>query len=108
MESKPPFGTGHSSVKTEVLAAEGAIAASSASECVSASQIVLVCVIDPAAYNDIFERVDPASCNGCILVDYTSGSPSQIRHSYEIASNQALTQLRARRRHGVPDIRWPP
>lgn len=74
-----------SAAKAQSLAAEGAIAAKSPSECIEASCLVITCLLDPDALLNVLGAISPYSCAGRILVDYTSGTPSQIQQSQTAA-----------------------
>lgn len=74
-----------SAAKAQSLVAEGATAAKSTGECIEASGLVITCLLDPQALREVLAAVDSRSCAGRILVDYTSGPPSQIQKSQATA-----------------------
>lgn len=74
-----------SAAKAQSLAAEGAFAAKSPSECIEASGLVITCLLDPQALLEVLGSINSHSSAGRILVDYTSGTPSQIQQSQTAA-----------------------
>ncbi|KAL4887857.1 hypothetical protein BDV59DRAFT_206581 [Aspergillus ambiguus] len=74
-----------SSIKVRPLAAKGAVAASSVAECVGASPLVIICLLNPTAVHDVLENINPTSCAGRVLIDYTSGTRTQTKQSQELA-----------------------
>jgi pyrroline-5-carboxylate reductase len=72
--------------KTHALVDVGAVAAPSPAESISASRLVITCLLDPEAFHSVLAGVEPQSCAGRILIDYTSGIPSQIQQSKDIAA----------------------
>ena len=68
--------------KADALVRDGAIAASSAAAAVAASPIVVVCVYDYNAANDILDTKDVgAELAGRVLIQLTTGSPKDARDS---------------------------
>ena len=65
--------------KAEPLSALGAIVATSAAECIQLTKLTVVCVVDSCALKDILMNCDATVCSGRTIVNYTSGSPTQIR-----------------------------
>ncbi|KAJ5825837.1 hypothetical protein N7474_002975 [Penicillium riverlandense] len=74
-----------SSTKTHPLVAIGAVAAASVTQCISASRLVVTCLLNPEAVHDVLEGADPLSCAGRTLIDYTSGTRSQTWETQERA-----------------------
>ncbi|MFD0903276.1 NAD(P)-dependent oxidoreductase [Actinomadura sediminis] len=64
--------------KTAPLAEAGAIAASTAAEAVAASPLVVVCLLDDTAVDEVLASVGSAVA-GKVLVNVTSGSAGQAR-----------------------------
>ena len=64
--------------RSEPLARAGAAVAGSAAEAVRASPLVLVCVLNYAAVDDVLAAVGDA-VSGRTLVNVTSGNPEQAR-----------------------------
>ncbi|PXY22797.1 NAD(P)-dependent oxidoreductase [Prauserella muralis] len=60
------------------LVEAGATAAATAAEAVAASPLVVVCLLDSTAVDEVLESVD-AGVAGRVLVNLTSGSPAQAR-----------------------------
>lgn len=79
-----------SPARAEALRGEGALVATTAAECIAASELAIFCLIDPAAVHDVLEKLEARSGTGRILVDYTTGSPAQIRRSNEIATQRCF------------------
>lgn len=79
-----------SSTKVKPLVTFGAVAASSVVECVRASPLVITCLLGPQAFREVLEAVDPESCAGRIVVDFSSGTPSQIQNSHRLASKMSF------------------
>lgn len=75
-----------STVKAQPLAAIGATVTTSAPECVAASPVVIFCLLGSDAFQDVLQTIDPRLCNNRHLVDFSSGSPSQIRESQTLAT----------------------
>ncbi|MFD6952397.1 oxidoreductase [Nocardiopsis sp. TSRI0078] len=67
--------------RTAPLAGLGATAAATASEAVAASGLVVVCLLDGTAVDEVLASVD-STIAGRVLVNLTSGSPAQAR-AYE-------------------------
>lgn len=68
--------------KAAQLVKEGAILADTAAAAISQSPIVVICVFDYKAANDIlFPKETAAAVNGKILIQLTSGSPQEARDS---------------------------
>ncbi|KFZ14403.1 hypothetical protein V502_06088 [Pseudogymnoascus sp. VKM F-4520 (FW-2644)] len=63
----------------------GAVVVPSASECIKASRLIVVCLVNEAAFHNILSGVEPAICKGRIIVNATTGAPSQIKKSAELA-----------------------
>lgn len=64
--------------KATQLVEQGAIAASSAAECVAASPVTLCCLLTPAAVQDVLSTLDSTTATGRTLVDYTSGAKDEM------------------------------
>jgi 3-hydroxyisobutyrate dehydrogenase-like beta-hydroxyacid dehydrogenase len=82
------LGRGHpttvwnrTAAKAAPLADLGAAAAATAAEAVAASDLVVVCLLDSAAVDEVLASVGSAVA-GRVLVNVTSGSPAQAR-AYE-------------------------
>jgi 3-hydroxyisobutyrate dehydrogenase-like beta-hydroxyacid dehydrogenase len=68
--------------KTDPLAQEGAVVATSVAAAVEASPIVVICVYDYKAANLILDTKDVASAlSGRLVVQLTTGSPQEARDS---------------------------
>ena len=70
--------------KAAPLASSGALVASTPAECITASPVVVTCITNSDAFQDTMANVAPSSGSNRIVVDFTTGSPSQIRQSVEI------------------------
>jgi 3-hydroxyisobutyrate dehydrogenase-like beta-hydroxyacid dehydrogenase len=64
--------------KSAPLVDAGATAAATAAEAVAASPLVVVCVLDSAAVDEVLDAIDGAVA-GRVLVNLTSGSPGHAR-----------------------------
>ena len=84
-----------SAAKAGPLVAKGAIAAKSATECVSASRLVISCLLDHKALHEIFANVSPHPDNGTILVDFTSGTPAEIQKTQQMINDLNISYIRA-------------
>jgi 3-hydroxyisobutyrate dehydrogenase-like beta-hydroxyacid dehydrogenase len=74
------------SAKAAPLVASGALVASTPVECIAASPVVITCITNSDAFRDTMANVAPSSGSNCILVDFTTGCPSQVSQSAEIAT----------------------
>jgi 3-hydroxyisobutyrate dehydrogenase-like beta-hydroxyacid dehydrogenase len=82
------------SAKADQLAREGAILAPSPAAAVAASPIVVVCVYDYKAANEILESKGVASAlDGRVLVQLTTGSPQEAQDSEVWARRQGAEYL---------------
>jgi 3-hydroxyisobutyrate dehydrogenase-like beta-hydroxyacid dehydrogenase len=75
--------------RVEPLVAQGAIRAGGVVEAVTASPLVLVCVLDYAAAREIVEPV-AAELAGRTLVHFTTGTPRQARELAEWAAGHGI------------------
>lgn len=64
--------------RTEPLVAAGAVATATAAEAVAASELVVICLLDSKAVDEVLTSVGDAVA-GKVLVNVTSGSPGQAR-----------------------------
>ncbi|KAF7589128.1 hypothetical protein BBP40_004733 [Aspergillus hancockii] len=71
--------------KTHCLVADGAVRAASAAECIGASSLVITCLLNAHAFQDVLAKVDQRSCADRILVDYTSAKPEEVKQSQATA-----------------------
>lgn len=76
-----------SAAKAGPLVAKGAIAAKSATECVSASRLVITCLLDHKALYEIFANMSPYPDDRTILVDYTSGPPAELQENQRVVKD---------------------
>lgn len=71
------------------LLAAGARVAASADECVAASLLVVACLTDTAALNDLLEKsTRPESSRGRILVNYSAGTMTAIERCAQLATSE--------------------
>ena len=75
--------------RAEPLVAQGAVRAGSVAEAVTASPLVLVCVLDYAAAREIVEPV-AGELAGRTLVHFTTGTPRQAREMAEWAAGHGI------------------
>jgi 3-hydroxyisobutyrate dehydrogenase-like beta-hydroxyacid dehydrogenase len=78
--------------KSARLVDAGATAAATAAEAVTASPLVVVCVLDSTAVDEVLGSID-AAVAGKVLVNLTSGSPSQGRANARWASERGAVYL---------------
>jgi 3-hydroxyisobutyrate dehydrogenase-like beta-hydroxyacid dehydrogenase len=78
--------------KSVPLADAGATAAATAAEAVAASPLVVVCLLDSAAVDEVLSSVGP-SVAGKVLVNVTSGSPSQARANERWATERGAEYI---------------
>lgn len=76
-----------SAAKATPLASYGAKITYTAAECIAASPLVVTCVTNSDAYRDTMEKLTPSLGKHRILINFTTGCPSQIAQSAEIATN---------------------
>ncbi|KAJ2981311.1 hypothetical protein NQ176_g2104 [Zarea fungicola] len=76
--------------KATPLTALGGKACDTAEECVQASEIVISCITDSEAFGAVFKGIDSSSGAGRVLVDFTTGSPSQVSQSVELAKQRTF------------------
>lgn len=74
------------------LAALGADVAPTAADAVAASPLVIVCLLDGAAVDAVFETI-AAAARGKVIVNVTSGSPTQARAAAEWAQTHGARYL---------------
>ncbi|MER7417380.1 NAD(P)-binding domain-containing protein [Micromonospora peucetia] len=70
----------------------GATVAATAAEAVAASPLVVVCLLDSTAVDEVLDSVD-AAVAGRVLVNLTSGSPSQARANERWAGERGAEYL---------------
>ncbi|TWF77327.1 3-hydroxyisobutyrate dehydrogenase-like beta-hydroxyacid dehydrogenase [Pseudonocardia hierapolitana] len=75
--------------RADPLVAQGAVRASGVAEAVTASPLVLVCVLDYAAAREILEPV-AAEFAGRTLVHFTTGTPQQAREMARWAAGHGI------------------
>ncbi|KAB2350102.1 NAD(P)-dependent oxidoreductase [Actinomadura rudentiformis] len=78
--------------KSAPLVDAGAIAAATAAEAVAASPLVVVCLLDGAAVDEVLASVD-AAVAGKVLVNLTSGSPARARANERWANERGADYL---------------
>ncbi|UYO05420.1 MULTISPECIES: NAD(P)-dependent oxidoreductase [Paenibacillus] len=66
--------------RAETLAAEGAVSARTVAEAIAASPLILICVLDYAAVQEILEQAGDVLA-GRTVVNLTNGSPAQARQT---------------------------
>jgi 3-hydroxyisobutyrate dehydrogenase-like beta-hydroxyacid dehydrogenase len=82
------------SAKADPLVRDGALLAPSAASAVSASPIVVICVHDYKATNDILDTKDASSAlAGRVLVQLSTGSPQEARDSEAWARERGADYL---------------
>ncbi|OZB93563.1 NAD(P)-dependent oxidoreductase [Paenibacillus sp. XY044] len=78
--------------KAEKLAAQGAVATGTAAEAIAASPLILICVLDYAAVQEIFEQAGDVLA-GRVVVNLTNGSPAQARQTAAWAAEHGAEYL---------------
>ncbi|MEU6153511.1 NAD(P)-binding domain-containing protein [Actinosynnema sp. NPDC047251] len=78
--------------KADALVAQGATNAADIAEAVAASDVLVVCVVDYAAFHAILEPVKDA-LQGKVIVNLTSGLPDDARGAAEWASGTGAEYL---------------
>lgn len=78
--------------KSRPLVAAGAVPAATAAEAVAASPLVVLCVLDHEAVEEVLADVAEA-ITGKVLVNVTSGSPSQARATAQWAAERGADHL---------------
>ncbi|MEV0195017.1 NAD(P)-binding domain-containing protein, partial [Nonomuraea sp. NPDC050691] len=78
--------------KSAPLAEAGAVTAATAAEAVAASPLVVVCLLDTPAVEQVLESVETAVA-GKVLVNLTSGSPAQARANEQWARERGADYL---------------
>ncbi|MFE5484986.1 NAD(P)-dependent oxidoreductase [Streptomyces sp. NPDC056527] len=78
--------------KADALVARGAVRAAGVAEAVTASELVVVCVLDFAAVRELLAPV-AESLRGRVLVNLTTGSPEQARAEAEWAAEHGIGYL---------------
>jgi 3-hydroxyisobutyrate dehydrogenase-like beta-hydroxyacid dehydrogenase len=97
--------------KIAPLVDAGASAAATAAEAVAASPLVVVCVLDSTAVDEVLGSVDGAAA-GKVLVNLTSGSPGQARANERWASDRGAEYLEGKIMGdppyvGTPNVMFP-
>ncbi|MDP4511866.1 NAD(P)-dependent oxidoreductase [Nonomuraea turcica] len=97
--------------KSAPLVDAGATAAATAAEAVAASPLVVVCLLDSTAVDEVLGSVD-AAIAGKVLVNLTSGSPSQARANERWARERGAEYLDGKIMRdppyvGTPNIMFP-
>lgn len=80
------------SSKALPLVDAGATAAATAAEAAAASPLVVVCLLDSAAVDEVLGSVD-AAAGGKVLVNLTSGAPQQARANDRWARERGVSYL---------------
>ncbi|MBE1536367.1 NAD(P)-dependent oxidoreductase [Actinomadura algeriensis] len=92
--------------KSAPLVDVGATAAATAAEAVAASPLVMVCLLDGTAVEQVLASVDTAVM-GKVLVNLTSGSPAQARANERWASERGAEYIDGKLMGDPPDIGTP-
>ncbi|MEU5580157.1 NAD(P)-binding domain-containing protein [Streptomyces huasconensis] len=92
--------------KAAPLADAGATAAATAAEAVAASPLVVVCLLDGAAVDEVLASVGTAIA-GKVLVNVTSGSPAQARAHERWAVGRGAQYIDGKVMGDPPDVGKP-
>jgi 3-hydroxyisobutyrate dehydrogenase-like beta-hydroxyacid dehydrogenase len=88
------------------LVEAGATAAATAAEAVAASPLVVVCLLDGTAVDDVLGSVD-AAVTGKVLVNLTSGSPAQARANERWANERGAEYIDGKLMGDPPHVGTP-
>lgn len=78
--------------KGDELVAKGAVLATTVPEAVSASTLIVVCVLDYQAMHDVLES-SGAPTAGKVIVNLTSGTPTEARETGQWAVDESIDYL---------------
>ncbi|MDP4098859.1 NAD(P)-binding domain-containing protein [Paenibacillus sp. P96] len=78
--------------KAAGLAAQGAVVAGTVAEAVAASPLIIICVLDYGAVNEILEQAGDL-LDGRAIVNLTNGTPAQARQMAAWAAEQGIEYL---------------
>ncbi|MFH8560590.1 NAD(P)-dependent oxidoreductase [Streptomyces sp. NPDC017988] len=92
--------------KSAPLAEAGATAAATAAEAVAASPLVVICLLDGTAVDEVLASVDTAVA-GKVLVNVTSGSPAQARTYERWAGERGAEYIDGKVMGDPPDVGKP-
>lgn len=92
--------------KSAPLVDAGATAAATAAEAVAASPLVVVCLLDGTAVDDVLGSVD-AVVAGKVLVNLTSGSPAQARANERWANEHGAEYIDGKLMGDPPHVGTP-
>lgn len=73
--------------KADALVAKGATRAESPAEAITASQLVIVCLLDHRSVHQVFDA-HASALQGRVLVNLTTGTPAQARELAEWAAQR--------------------
>lgn len=73
------------------LVAIGGVHATTIDECIRASRLVIICLLDQRAVTEILTSCNASSGSGRILVDFTSGLPSATYQNQELARDKSFS-----------------
>ncbi|KAA8641952.1 hypothetical protein EYZ11_010230 [Aspergillus tanneri] len=80
-----------SPAKAHALVADAAVPVASATECIRASPLVITCLLNVEAFQDVLNKADQGAGVGRILIDYTSASPDDITNSQATALKHSFS-----------------
>ncbi|MFF8642244.1 NAD(P)-dependent oxidoreductase [Streptomyces sp. NPDC015345] len=92
--------------KSAPLVEAGATAAATAAEAVAASPLVVICLLDGTAVDEVLASVDTAVA-GKVLVNVTSGSPAQARTYERWAGERGAEYIDGKVMGDPPDVGKP-
>ncbi|MFB5265315.1 NAD(P)-dependent oxidoreductase [Paenibacillus enshidis] len=78
--------------KADKLAAQGAVVAGTVAEAISASPLVIICVLDYRVVSEILEQAGD-TVHGRAIVNLTNGTPAQAHQTAAWASEQGVEYL---------------
>lgn len=74
-----------SPAKVDLLVATGALGATTVTECIEASRLVIICVLNAGVVHEVLATLDTSSCIGRNLINYTSGPRLRALQTHEMA-----------------------
>lgn len=92
--------------KSAPLVDAGAVAAGTAAEAVAASPLVVICLLDGTAVDDVLASAD-AAVAGKVLVNLTSGSPARARANERWANEHGAEYLDGKLMGDPPHVGTP-
>lgn len=77
--------------KAAPVMATGGVLAATPEECIQASELIIICLLDQKAVHDILGKCHANSGHGRIVVDFTSGLASDSYRSQQLAASKSFS-----------------